>query len=78
MLFFRYDYENCNADLAAKMMTETEAQILQPTFVQSKLTYENKVYIVKSACNYSYVDPIDGSKAMKQVSNRIFPPLRGH
>ena len=49
------------------MMEYIEALISKPEFVGTKLTHENKTYIVKEGDNYSYKDPIDGSVATKQV-----------
>lgn len=50
------------------MMQHIESEIQKPEFINSKLISENKVYIVKSSDNYSYVDPVDGSQVSKQVS----------
>lgn len=49
------------------MMQHIESEIQKPEFIDSKLISENKVYIVKLSDNYSYVDPVDGSQASKQV-----------
>lgn len=49
------------------MMQYIEATIQKSEFVGSKLTSASKTYVVKLADNYSYVDPIDGSIANKQV-----------
>lgn len=48
-------------------MQGIEALIQKPDFIGRKLQYEGKEYIVKQADNYSYTDPVDGSKATKQV-----------
>jgi len=48
-------------------MGSIEALIQKPDFIGRKLQYENKEYVVKQADNYSYTDPVDGSKATKQV-----------
>lgn len=49
------------------MMHHIESEIQKPEFTGSKLTSGSKTYIVKLGDNYSYVDPIDGSQADKQV-----------
>lgn len=64
---YRYDYENCDSACADKMMQSIEALIQKPDFIDKKLQCEGKEYIVKQADNYSYTDPVDGSKATKQV-----------
>ncbi|XP_012284194.1 phosphoglucomutase [Orussus abietinus] len=69
--FTRYDYENCDADKSNDLMQDLEAKISQPEFIGTKLTREDKTYVVKKADNYSYTDPIDGSVASKQ-GLRIF------
>lgn len=68
---FRYDYENCDSASADKMMQSIEALIQKPEFIGKKLQYEGKEYVVKQADNYSYTDPVDGSKATKQVCSMI-------
>lgn len=49
------------------MMQSIEALIQKPEFIGRKLQHEGKEYVVKQADNYSYTDPVDGSKATKQV-----------
>lgn len=65
--FTRYDYENCDSEKANKTMAEVEAKIQDPKFIGTKLSCNDKTYIVKHADNFSYTDPIDGSVAVKQV-----------
>lgn len=67
----RYDYENCDSACADKMMQNIEGLIQKPDFIGRKLQYEGKEYIVKQVDNYSYTDPVDGSKATKQVRPTI-------
>lgn len=67
LINFRYDYENCDSACADKMMHSIEALIQKPEFIGKKLQYEDKEYIIKQADNYSYTDPVDNSKATKQV-----------
>lgn len=52
-------------------MQSIEALIQKPEFIGKKLQYEGKEYVVKQADNYSYTDPVDGSKATKQVCSMI-------
>ncbi|XP_006609203.1 phosphoglucomutase isoform X4 [Apis dorsata] len=66
-IYTRYDYENCDSEAANRMMQHIESEIQKPEFINSKLISENKVYIVKLSDNYSYVDPVDGSQASKQI-----------
>ncbi|XP_014488664.1 PREDICTED: phosphoglucomutase [Dinoponera quadriceps] len=70
--FTRYDYENCDSGSAEKMMQGIETLIQNPEFIGKKLRYENKEYIVEKADNYSYIDPVDGSKAIKQGLRILF------
>ncbi|EZA53283.1 Phosphoglucomutase [Ooceraea biroi] len=70
--FTRYDYENCDSASADKMMRSIEALIQKPDFTGRKLQYEGKEYVVKHADNYSYTDPVDGSKAAKQGLRILF------
>lgn len=49
------------------MMQYIETEIQKPEFTGSKLTFGDKTYVVKLSDNYSYVDPVDGSQATKQV-----------
>ncbi|XP_012536221.1 phosphoglucomutase [Monomorium pharaonis] len=70
--FTRYDYENCDSASADKMMQSIEALIQKPGFIGRKLQCEGKEYIVKQADNYSYTDPVDGSKATKQGLRILF------
>nr|XP_012224344.1 PREDICTED: phosphoglucomutase isoform X2 [Linepithema humile]XP_012224345.1 PREDICTED: phosphoglucomutase isoform X2 [Linepithema humile]XP_012224346.1 PREDICTED: phosphoglucomutase isoform X2 [Linepithema humile] len=70
--FTRYDYENCNAVSADKMIQYIEISIQKPAFIGKKLQYEGKEYVVKRADNYSYTDPVDGSKTAKQGLRILF------
>lgn len=69
--FIRYDYENCDSASANKMMESIETLIQKPEFIGKELVYGDKKYIVKQADNYSYIDPVDGSQAIKQVYSKI-------
>lgn len=52
-------------------MHSIETLIQKPEFIGRKLQYEGKEYVVKQADNYSYTDPVDGSKATKQVCSTM-------
>lgn len=68
---YRYDYEECESEPANKMMAHLEALIADNAkdLVGKNYTSENKTYTIKTADNFSYVDPIDKSTAKNQVSN---------
>ncbi|XP_033214709.1 phosphoglucomutase [Belonocnema kinseyi] len=70
--FTRYDYENCNAESANKMIKEVEDKIESPQFIGRILSSQNKEYVVKEADNYSYKDPVDNSVADKQGLRILF------
>ncbi|XP_066996491.1 phosphoglucomutase [Anabrus simplex] len=70
--FTRYDYENCDAASCNKMMAELEALITAPGYVGRVLSNEVKQYTVRLGDNFSYVDPIDKSKAEKQGLRILF------
>ncbi|XP_072944951.1 phosphoglucomutase 1 [Epargyreus clarus] len=66
--FTRYDYEECPSDPCAEMMQALEKRITSPGFVGSALGR----YVVAKADNFSYMDPVDQSVAMKQGLRIIF------
>ncbi|CAK1586702.1 unnamed protein product [Parnassius mnemosyne] len=70
--FTRYDYEECASDPCNEMMQALEKKITAPGFVGSSFSSGNKTYVVKLADNFSYMDPIDKSVAMKQGLRIIF------
>ncbi|XP_075980265.1 phosphoglucose mutase 1 [Anticarsia gemmatalis] len=70
--FTRYDYEECASDPCNEMMQALEKTITSPGFVGSSHSSGGKTYIVKLADNFSYMDPIDQSVAMKQGLRIIF------
>ncbi|CAH0589250.1 unnamed protein product [Chrysodeixis includens] len=70
--FTRYDYEECASDPCNEMMQVLEKTITSPGFVGSSHSSGDKTYIVKEADNFSYMDPIDQSVAMKQGLRIIF------
>ncbi|XP_063895204.1 phosphoglucomutase [Helicoverpa armigera] len=70
--FTRYDYEECASDPCNEMMQTLEKKITSPGFVGSSHSSGGKTYVVKQADNFSYMDPIDQSVAMKQGLRIIF------
>ncbi|XP_026321351.1 phosphoglucomutase [Hyposmocoma kahamanoa] len=70
--FTRYDYEECASAPCNEMMTYLEKKITETGFVGSVHTSGGKTYVVKLADNFSYMDPIDQSVAMKQGLRIIF------
>ncbi|KAJ8714863.1 hypothetical protein PYW08_004844 [Mythimna loreyi] len=70
--FTRYDYEECASDPCNEMMQALEKKITSPGFVGSSHSSGDKTYVVKLADNFSYMDPIDQSVAMKQGLRIIF------
>eukprot|EP01024_Parvocaulis_polyphysoides_P019752 TRINITY_DN1902_c0_g1_i1.p1 TRINITY_DN1902_c0_g1~~TRINITY_DN1902_c0_g1_i1.p1 ORF type:complete len:565 (-),score=122.93 TRINITY_DN1902_c0_g1_i1:221-1915(-) len=65
--FSRYDYEGVESDAANKVMDTVREQI-------SKMSKGSKVgpYVVESADEFSYTDPVDGSVATKQGLRIVF------
>lgn len=70
--FTRYDYEECASDPCNEMMQALEKTITSSGFIGSSHTSGDKTYVVKLADNFSYMDPIDQSVAMKQGLRIIF------
>ncbi|CAB3230213.1 unnamed protein product [Arctia plantaginis] len=70
--FTRYDYEECASNPCNEMMQCLEKTITSPGFVGSSHSSGDKTYVVKLADNFSYMDPIDQSVAMKQGLRIIF------
>ncbi|XP_050347540.1 phosphoglucomutase [Nymphalis io] len=70
--FTRYDYEECPSDPCNEMMQELEKKITEAGFIGSKHTSGDKTYVVAEADNFSYMDPVDRSVAMKQGLRIVF------
>ncbi|KAI5636579.1 phosphoglucomutase/phosphomannomutase, alpha/beta/alpha domain III domain-containing protein [Phthorimaea operculella] len=70
--FTRYDYEECASDPCNEMMQVLEKKITEPGFIGSSHSAGGKTYVVQHADNFSYMDPIDQSVAMKQGLRIIF------
>ncbi|XP_041982377.1 phosphoglucomutase [Aricia agestis] len=70
--FTRYDYEECPSDPCNEMMSELERRMTSPGFVGSTHKSGDKTYTVEVADNFSYMDPVDRSVAMKQGLRIVF------
>ncbi|XP_045500341.1 phosphoglucomutase [Colias croceus] len=70
--FTRYDYEECPSDPCNEMMTELEKKMSGSGFVGSSHSSGGKTYVVAVADNFSYMDPVDQSVAMKQGLRIVF------
>ncbi|XP_068617666.1 phosphoglucomutase [Battus philenor] len=70
--FTRYDYEECASEPCGEMMKALEQKMSSAGFVGSTHEAGGKSYVVKLADNFSYMDPIDQSVAMKQGLRIIF------
>ncbi|CAH0720509.1 unnamed protein product, partial [Brenthis ino] len=70
--FTRYDYEECPSDPCNEMMQELEKKMTSPGFVGSRHSAGGKAYTVAHADNFSYMDPVDRSVAMKQGLRIVF------
>ncbi|CAG0890735.1 unnamed protein product [Cyprideis torosa] len=66
--FTRYDYENCESEPCNQMMKELEEKITNPDFIGASFGK----FKVKSADNFEYTDPVDGSVSKKQGLRIIF------
>lgn len=67
MLYFRYDYENCDAEASNKMMETLEQKFAQSGFVGQVFQKDGKTFQLIKADNFEYTDPIDKSVSKKQV-----------
>ncbi|XP_044763421.1 phosphoglucomutase [Coccinella septempunctata] len=70
--FTRYDYEECEGDKAKAMMDDLEKRVDSGELVGKSFDGAEKTYKVKLTDNFSYTDPIDNSKAVKQGLRIIF------
>lgn len=66
--FSRYDYEEVDSEGAEAMMEHLRKTFLEAAFVGKTLksTTSDTSFTVKSADDFSYTDPIDGSVSKKQ------------
>ncbi|XP_034834687.1 phosphoglucomutase [Maniola hyperantus] len=70
--FTRYDYEECPSNPCNEMMQELEKKMTSTGFVGSQHSASGKTYSVALADNFSYMDPVDRSVAMKQGLRIVF------
>lgn len=67
----RYDYEECDGEKAKAMMDDLERKISSQELIGKSFDGARKTYKVKLNDNFSYTDPIDNSKASKQVKTSL-------
>jgi len=70
--FTRYDYEGCASAPCEQMMTNLEALVADPAIIGRQYSALGQTFTVGTADNFSYVDPVDGSKAAKQGIRVLF------
>jgi len=70
--FTRYDYEGCDSAPCQIMMNQLEEWVASPGAVGSQWEAEGSSFTVSIADNFSYLDPVDGSRAAKQGIRVIF------
>jgi len=70
--FTRYDYEGCDSAPCNLMMENLEKYISDPGTVGKKYSALGSTFTVSGADNFSYTDPVDGSKATKQGIRIMF------
>jgi len=70
--FTRYDYEGCASAPCEQMMTNLETLVADPTIIGRQYSALGQTFTVGTADNFSYVDPVDGSKAAKQGIRVLF------
>jgi len=70
--FTRYDYEGCNSAPCNIMMENLEKFVADPSNIGKTYTALGTTFTVSGADNFSYTDPVDGSKASKQGIRIMF------
>jgi len=70
--FTRYDYEGCESGPCEKMMANLQTYVDDKSSIGKKYSAMGCTFTVSGADNFSYVDPIDGSKATKQGIRIMF------
>jgi len=70
--FTRYDYEGCESGPCEKMMEQLQTYVDNKENIGREYTMSGTKYTVSAADNFSYTDPIDGSKASKQGIRIMF------
>jgi len=70
--FTRYDYEGCVSAPCEQMMNNLETLVADPSLLGRQYSALGQTFTVSTADNFSYVDPVDGSKAAKQGIRVLF------
>jgi len=70
--FTRYDYEGCESAPCERMMSNLQAYVDDKSNIGKQYSALGSTFTVSYADNFSYVDPIDGSKASKQGIRIMF------
>merc|ERR1719414_2028659 len=70
--FTRYDYEGCPSAPCEAMMKDLESYVADPSTEGSQYTARGHTFTVSGADNFSYTDPVDGSRATKQGIRIMF------
>jgi len=70
--FTRYDYEGCESAPCEKMMANLQTYVDDKGNIGKEYCAMGCTFTVSGADNFSYVDPIDGSKATKQGIRIMF------
>eukprot|EP00092_Neocalanus_flemingeri_P031038 GFUD01033718.1.p1 GENE.GFUD01033718.1~~GFUD01033718.1.p1 ORF type:complete len:563 (-),score=165.78 GFUD01033718.1:500-2188(-) len=70
--FTRYDYEGCESAPCEKMMDNLQAYVEDNNNIGKEYSAMGSSFAVSGADNFSYTDPIDGSKASKQGIRIMF------
>jgi len=70
--FTRYDYEGCASAPCEQMMNNLETLVADPSVLGRQYSALGQTFTVATADNFSYVDPVDGSKAAKQGIRVLF------
>jgi len=70
--FTRYDYEGCESAPCEKMMEYLQLFVDTKENIGKEYTVNDTKYTISAADNFSYTDPIDGSRASKQGIRIMF------
>jgi len=70
--FTRYDYEGCESAPCEKMMANLQSYVDDSSNIGKEYSALGSSFTVSGADNFSYNDPIDGSKASKQGIRIMF------
>jgi len=70
--FTRYDYEGCESAPCEKMMDNLQNYVDDSSNIGKEYSAMGSTFTVSGADNFSYIDPIDGSKASNQGIRIMF------